>query len=55
MTDCHTFTHHVGGGIRVECDRHPSFVVDVPKQDNGADKSTRQLATEVQREHEAQA
>lgn len=51
---CHTFTHHVADGIRVECAEHPSFVVDVPPQPKGAAKTTRQLATEAQREHEVE-
>lgn len=50
MTECHTYTHNVLGGIRVECQEHPRFVVDVRKS---ADKSAREQATEAQREHEA--
>lgn len=52
MSTCQTFTHHVGVYVRVECAIHPRFVVDVPPQPKGAEKTTRQLAAEAQRAHE---
>lgn len=50
---CQTFTHHVRGSIRVECVRHPEFVVDVEPVETGIVPNSRQIATAVQHEHEA--
>lgn len=49
---CRTFTHHVGECIRVECTRHPAWIIDVEPQPRDAERTSRQIATAAQRTHE---
>lgn len=49
---CQTFTHHVGGAIRVECAQHPRWVRDIDPQPSGVKPTAREIATATAWAHE---